>query len=208
MSQLDAIALSKAVKQRLVDFALDDHFVRDPKLAEVCRRVWSGEAKLGGLLSDLWIEGAFPAKAADESLQDLVEQNLFSLDLCNHLDMRKVIPRQRPLYLHQRDAITRAQATYPKDAKPALVVTAGTGAGKTESFFLPILNDLYRNRKSEEAGVKCIILYPMNALVNDQVDRLYHWLSTGYHKSVPPLTGGTREDRLRVGGENTCVVPN
>ncbi len=33
-------------------------------------------------------------------------------------------------------------------------------------------------------------------------------LSTGYHKSVPPLTGGTREDRLRVGGENTCVVPN
>ena len=100
MSQLDAIALSKAVKQRLVDFALDDHFVRDPKLAEVCRRVWSGEAKLGGLLSDLWIEGAFPAKAAEESLQDLVEQNLFSVDLCNHLDMRKVIPRQRPLYLH------------------------------------------------------------------------------------------------------------
>src|SRR5713101_3444494 len=33
-------------------------------------------------------------------------------------------------------------------------------------------------------------------------------LSTGYHKSVPPLTRGTREDRLRVGGENTCVVPN
>ncbi len=31
MSQLDAIALSKSVKQRLVDFALDDHFVRDPK---------------------------------------------------------------------------------------------------------------------------------------------------------------------------------
>ncbi len=26
-------------------------------------------------------------------------------------------------------------------------------------------------------------------------------LSTGYHKSVPPLTGGARADRLRVGGE-------
>ncbi len=33
-------------------------------------------------------------------------------------------------------------------------------------------------------------------------------LSTGYHKSVPPLTRGTREDRLRVGGESLCVVPN
>ncbi len=198
MSQLDAIALSKAVKQRLVDFALDDHFVRDPKLAEVCRRVWSGEAKLGGLLSDLWIEGAFPAKAADESLQDLVEQNLFSLDLCNHLDMRKVIPRQRPLYLHQRDAITRAQATYPKDAKPALVVTAGTGAGKTESFFLPILNDLYNHEKSEGGGIKCIILYPMNALVNDQVDRLYHWLSGQQRVTLFHFTSETPEDTLRA----------
>src|SRR6266480_4540614 len=198
MSQLDAIALSKAVKQRLVDFALDDHFVRDPKLAEVCRTLWSGAPELGGLLSDLWIEGAFPAKAADESLQDLVEQNLFSLDLCNHLDMRKVIPRERPLYLHQRDAITQAQATYSHDAKPALVVTAGTGAGKTESFFLPILNDLYRHRKSEGAGVKCIILYPMNALVNDQVDRLYHWLSGQQHITLFHFTSETPEDTLRA----------
>ena len=198
MSQLDAIALSKSVKQRLVDFALDDHFVRDPKLAEVCRTLWSGAPELGGLLSDLWIEGAFPAKAAEESLQDLVEQNLFSADLCNHLDMRKVIPRQRPLYLHQRDAITQGQATYSHDAKPALVVTAGTGAGKTESFFLPILNDLYRHRKSEGAGVKCIILYPMNALVNDQVDRLYHWLSGQQHVTLFHFTSETPEDTLRA----------
>jgi DEAD/DEAH box helicase domain-containing protein len=198
MSQLDAIALSKAVKQRLVDFALDDHFVRDPKLAEACRILWSGAPELGGLLSDLWIEGAFPAKAADESLQDLVEQNLFSADLCNHLDMRKVIPRQRPLYLHQRDAITQAQATYPKDAKPALVVTAGTGAGKTESFFLPILNDLYNHKKSEGGGVKCIILYPMNALVNDQVDRLYGWLSGQQRVTLFHFTSETPEDTFRA----------
>ncbi len=198
MSQLDAIALSKAVKQRLVDFALDDHFVRDPKLAEACRILWSGAPELGGLLSDLWIEGAFPAKAADESLQDLVEQNLFSADLCNHLDMRKVIPRQRPLYLHQRDAITQAQATYPKDAKPALVVTAGTGAGKTESFFLPILNDLYNHKKSEGGGVKCIILYPMNALVNDQVDRLYRWLSGQQRVTLFHFTSETPEDTFRA----------
>ncbi len=31
--------------------------------------------------------------------------------------------------------------------------------------------------------------------------RLGGLLSTGYHKSVPPLTGGARADRLRVGGE-------
>jgi Lhr-like helicase len=56
-------------------------------------------------------------------------------------------------------------------------VTAGTGAGKTESFLLPILSDLFRaSRKPAERGVRAIFLYPMNALVNDQVERLSSWL--------------------------------
>ena len=33
-------------------------------------------------------------------------------------------------------------------------------------------------------------------------------LSTLYHKCVPSLTESTREDRLGVGGESTCEVPN
>ena len=195
MSQLDAIALSQAVKQRLVDFALDDHFVRDTQLTEVCRELWSGAPETGGLLSDLWIEGAFPAKTAPESVEDLVTQGLFNAELCRHLDKRRVIPRQRPLYLHQRDAILMAQSMYPGGAKPALVVTAGTGTGKTESFLLPILNDLFTNQEESEPGTKCIILYPMNALVNDQVDRLYEWLQGQRIVTLFHFTGETPEDR-------------
>jgi hypothetical protein len=52
-SQLDAIALAHAVKGRLVDFALDDHFVQDTRLMEACRALWSGLPEEGGLLSDL-----------------------------------------------------------------------------------------------------------------------------------------------------------
>ena len=204
MPQLDAIALSKAVKQRLVDFALDDHFVRDVKLTDACRMVWSGTPEMGGLLSDLWIEGAFPAEAAAESLEDMVGQNLFNADLCNYLDTRRVIPRQRPLYVHQRDTIIHAQASYPGNAKPALVVTAGTGTGKTESFLLPILNDLFSYEESEEKGVKCVILYPMNALVNDQVDRLYEWLRGQQKVSLFHFTGETPEDKVRA---NQDAVP-
>ncbi len=198
MSQLNAIALSKAVKQRLVDFALDDHFVQDPKLTEACRILWSGASEMGGLLSDLWIEGAFPAEAAQESLDGMVKQKLFNAELCCHLDKRGVIPRQRPLYLHQRDAIIKAQAGYPNHAKPALVVTAGTGAGKTESFLLPILNDLFNNPEDEEKGAKCIILYPMNALVNDQVDRLYEWLKGQQNVTLFHFTSETPEDKSRA----------
>ena len=205
MSQLDAIALSQAVKQRLVDFALDDHFVRDTQLTEICRKLWSGAPEKGGLLSDLWIEGAFPAKVAPESLEDLAKQNRFNAELCHHLDKRRVIPKQRKLYLHQRDAILEAQSIYPDEAKPAIVVTAGTGAGKTESFLLPILNDLFTNRECSEPGIKCIILYPMNALVNDQVDRLYEWLQGQRTVTLFHLTSETPEDRSRADKEGVPV---
>ncbi len=205
MSQLDAIALSQAVKQRLVDFALDDHFVRDIQLTEVCRELWSGAPEKGGLLSDLWIEGAFPAKAVPESAEDLVKQGRFNAELYLHLDKRGVIPKQRPLYLHQREAILEAQSVYPNGARPALVVTAGTGAGKTESFLLPILNDLFTNREDSESGVKSIILYPMNALVNDQVDRLYKWLQGQRIVTLFHFTSETPEDRSRADKEGIPI---
>jgi ATP-dependent helicase YprA (DUF1998 family) len=60
----------------------------------------------------------------------------------------------------------------------SLVVMTGTGSGKTECFILPILGKLAREAKSKSevfakrAAVRAIVLYPMNALVNDQLGRL------------------------------------
>ena len=77
-----------------------------------------------------------------------------------------------PPYEHQALALELA-LTHPfRD----LVVTTGTGSGKTETFLLPILG-----RLAAEAGagkdfgtraVRALMLYPMNALVNDQLGRL------------------------------------
>jgi DEAD/DEAH box helicase domain-containing protein len=205
VSQLDAIALSNAVKRRLVDFALNSHFVRDPQLTRACRELWSGAPETGGLLSDLWIEGAFPAEAAPESLDELVKQKLFHRGLSDHLNKRGVMPKDRPLYLHQRDAVIKAQATYPDNAKPALVVTAGTGTGKTESFLLPILNDLFMAPATKETGVRCIILYPMNALVNDQVDRLYDWLQGQRKVTLFHFTSETPEDKAQANKDGVSM---
>jgi len=44
VSQLDAIALSEGVKQRLIDFALDDNFVRDQILTDIWLMADFGEA--------------------------------------------------------------------------------------------------------------------------------------------------------------------
>src|SRR5258708_39307044 len=117
MSQPDVIALSKAVKRRLVDFALDAHYVRDPRLTDACRTLWEGQAETGGLVSDLWVEGAFPAKASSDSLATLVAQGKFHDRLCRHLDKPTVIPRHRPLYRPRRDPITKAHTARPQAAK-------------------------------------------------------------------------------------------
>ena len=56
-----------------------------------------------------------------------------------------------------------------------MVVATGTASGKTESFLYPILFELYRQHLTgelEKPGVRAMILYPMNALANDQRGRL------------------------------------
>ena len=54
-------------------------------------------------------------------------------------------------------------------------MATGTASGKTESFLYPILFELYRQHLAgelSEPGVRAMILYPMNALANDQRERL------------------------------------
>lgn len=60
----------------------------------------------------------------------------------------------------------------------SLVVTSGTGSGKTECFMVPILDDLIRQHhetKQRLNGVQALFLYPLNALINSQQERLNKW---------------------------------
>ncbi len=58
------------------------------------------------------------------------------------------------------------------------VVATGTGSGKTESFLLPIIDHcLHLRDANAEPGVVAVLVYPMNALVNDQLGRLRHLLA-------------------------------
>ena len=78
-----------------------------------------------------------------------------------------------PPYKHQSDAIRHNLV----DGKNLLVMT-GTGSGKTEAFLLPILGKLAREAQAnpsafrDQTAMRALILYPMNALVNDQLGRL------------------------------------
>lgn len=71
-------------------------------------------------------------------------------------------------YDHQVKAWQRL-GTLGRKPQPT-IVTTGTGSGKTESFMYPVLDYCYQNL--HRAGIKVIILYPMNALATDQARRL------------------------------------
>lgn len=93
----------------------------------------------------------------------------------------KEIKLKRKLYLHQERAIRKINQEHN------LVVTTGTGSGKTECFILPIINHLLREKEQGTltSGVRAILIYPMNALANDQMKRLRQIL-----KNYPDITFG------------------
>ncbi|MBB6053886.1 DEAD/DEAH box helicase [Armatimonas rosea] len=195
MAQLDALDLVEGVRQRLTDFAGESCYVRDSALRSACQSLWSGPATKGGLVNDLWVEAAFPAENGNRTLADFVTAHEFPKDLAAHLHRRGAFPSDRPLYSHQQASLERAFELGPNHERPAIVVTAGTGMGKTESFLLPVLKDLWTTpKRSERGGVRCLILYPMNALVNDQVDRLHDWLTGQNHLTLFHFTSETPED--------------
>lgn len=70
----------------------------------------------------------------------------------------------RPLHLHQEKALRHAIV----DQESFLTAT-GTGSGKTETFLYPIAHDLLSDPDPQRPGVRALLVYPMNALANDQL---------------------------------------
>jgi ATP-dependent helicase YprA (DUF1998 family) len=84
-------------------------------------------------------------------------------------------------YGHQATAFARLSSADLGPGKPRplpTLVTTGTGSGKTEAFLYPILDHVLRARRAGVTGMKALILYPMNALANDQAKRLTELLTT------------------------------
>jgi ATP-dependent helicase YprA (DUF1998 family)/Zn finger protein HypA/HybF involved in hydrogenase expression len=87
-----------------------------------------------------------------------------------------------------------------------LIVATGTGSGKTESFLMPILGNL-AIEASDRAnswllpGMRALLLYPMNALVNDQLARLRRLFGN------PELSSAISPTRQAVFGMYTGRTP-
>ena len=70
---------------------------------------------------------------------------------------------KRLLHIHQETALLHAAAD------DNYLVGTGTGSGKTEAFLYPMIDDILRDPDRARPGVRSVIVYPLNALANDQL---------------------------------------
>jgi ATP-dependent helicase YprA (DUF1998 family) len=102
---------------------------------------------------------------------------------------------ERP-YIHQAVALE----AFLRDSED-LVIATGTGSGKTESFLMPILGTLALEASERPAsanmqGCRAVLLYPMNALVSDQLGRIRRLFGDN---RVANILAETRGRRIRFG---------
>jgi superfamily II DNA/RNA helicase/very-short-patch-repair endonuclease len=130
-----------------------------------------------------------PSFATGGSVTELVAEGLLHPE-CDRIFRRKTDvhdPGREPVILHrhQREAVEVARSG------KSYVLTTGTGSGKSLAYIVPIVDAVLRDRDAyggRRPGVKAIIVYPMNALANSQVEEMKKFLQFGYPEGGEPVT--------------------
>lgn len=157
MSETNPIALVEELKAVLARYIATTLPIsrRYPRLAGR----FQDELAKQHLVEGPYVE-ALPDFEKDKSLVELTQgQGGFLHDALADLPTAT-----RRLHLHQQRALEFAV----RDKKSLLVAT-GTGSGKTETFLYPIAHALLSDPEPNKPGVRALLIYPMNALANDQL---------------------------------------
>jgi superfamily II DNA/RNA helicase len=170
---LDIFALRDSVIDEYKHFATSFTTIHAPDIKTQVEAIYAEER--------YWPEPLIqinPSYKRTTDIKSLVAQG--ALDpTCADIFQKKGTPLS--LYKHQEQAIALAEAG------ESYVVTTGTGSGKSLCFFIPIVHRvLVEKRKSAQARTRAIIIYPMNALANSQLEELGKFV--GNVAGAPPIT--------------------
>ena len=180
-----ANSIQKQLKTELEDYICAQYFGKTPLLLEAINPLLDQE---GALCQKPYIESSPAYKSIEHGIQtsgiDSWLKSFFA-----RLAAERLGVYETP-FSHQVRALEAAIAG--KD----LFVATGTGSGKTECFMWPIMAKLAieahdRGDSWNRRGVRTVIMYPMNALVSDQVGRLRKLI-------------GDRENKFVNTFRNTC----
>ncbi len=157
---MNPVKLARQVEERYRRYLETTFYFKDPDLRKSFQEsLRSGRLSKGPFLeaTPIFRRGAPPSYFFRDLLGFEPEEGFLD-----------AVQGERPLYRHQEDAIRQVIDGHN------VVVATGTGSGKTEAFLYPILLHLYREFQAGELcpGVRALVLYPMNALANDQRERL------------------------------------
>lgn len=163
MPDLNPLRLRDSLREtieRYIATAVPVSSSRAPGLARAVREAIAKES--ASLIQGPFLE-SLPDYRKKSSIRDLVDSGVLAP---KWRDLRRSgfgWLFERSLHAHQERAIRQAAENRN------FIVATGTGSGKTECFLLPIVNRLLRDDKLKEPGVRAVIVYPLNALANDQL---------------------------------------
>lgn len=161
--------------------------VRDREISQLAKE----EVKHTAFVKGPFLETTLPFKDG-KSLKELAEAGVISKEFSKmgknvHYDDWK-------LRIHQE----RALEHIVKDNRN-MVVSTGTGSGKTECYLYPIFNEIMREKEAGtlDSGVRALLIFPMNALANDQQKKLRKLLADYPDITFGRYTGETKHAKLK-----------
>jgi superfamily II DNA/RNA helicase len=143
--------------------------IRDRKVREFVNT----ELDKGQLWTDPLVQ-LNPNYKKGATAKELVQQQILHPDCENYFCKQDGSPFT--FHYHQKQAFETAQRQEP------YVVTTGTGSGKSMTYVVPIFDDLLRH--PDISGVRAILVYPMNALINSQKEELDKFLRQVSHTHI------------------------
>lgn len=164
---MNSVKITQTLQQALVDYLLTTFDAnKDGNEPELALKIREAFEHPKALFTGPYLELVYPYDRSD-SISELCEKGVLSKQImqltCFSLPKPEPIPLDAALYSHQHKAIQKLCVE-----KRSIVISSGTGSGKTEGFSIPIVNDLLED---DTPGVRALLVYPLNALVNDQMER-------------------------------------
>ncbi len=183
-----------SAEKMLIDSLVSLWFKGKGKEQEYMRNILTKEEPL---LAEPVFQSIFPWENSNETFGEHASKlNILSQSFVNALSSESIdselrFPLERHPYKHQ----TESWKTMLSGNGKTIVVTSGTGSGKTECFMIPVLQDIAQ--RNEKDCVQAIFIYPLNALMKSQQKRIHAWCDALPEKITYAIYNGDTEKAAR-----------
>lgn len=193
---LNPIVFANEVNKQFLRYQLTAFPLSDPDLARQAREIMGGSGKYSNMVKGPYVSLS-RSFAEGEFIEVLVRKGII------HPAIQGVAEYKR-IFAHQEQVLNAVKEDHH------VLVSTGTGSGKTEAFLYPIVDHCLRLRdENAKPGIVAILVYPMNALAADQLQRLRGILAGtgvtfGMYIGATPSTRSEVTDIVRMKeGENS-----